>query len=314
MKKNEILLLGYSHIARKRIIDVFIKNKIVYSIASQTHKKMIQGTKKQFSNYEDALKNSGAHIVYISLPNALHFIWAKKALLMGYHVIIDKPICYKLSETKELIRIAKKRKKLISESIFYNHHAQIKKIIKLAGSKKDINKIDVNFCIPMPEKNSLLMSNKLEGGVIMDMGPYAASIHRIFFNKKIIDMRIAVAKNSLNLPISFKIQVRYYKKTYSGSFIFAGNYINQVYFFTKNKEISTDRVFSPPSNLNLSVKVLEKNKGKTYLVKKDNCFENYFLEVLIKINKMNYSYYYKQIEEDHFFRNKIQKKFLKSLC
>jgi len=314
MKKNEILLLGYSHIARKRIIDVFIKNKIVYSIASQTHKKMIQGTKKQFSNYEDALKNSGAHIVYISLPNALHFIWAKKALLMGYHVIIDKPICYKLSETKELIRIAKKRKKLISESIFYNHHAQIKKIIKLAGSKKDINKIDVNFCIPMPEKNSLLMSNKLEGGVIMDMGPYAASIHRIFFNKKIIDMRIAVAKNSLNLPISFKIQVRYNKKTYSGSFKFGGNYINQVNFFTKNKEISIDRVFSPPSNLNLSVKVLEKNKGKTYLVKKDNCFENYFLEVLIKINKMNYSYYYKQIEEDHFFRNKIQKKFLKSLC
>lgn len=314
MKKNEILLLGYSHIARKRIIDVFIKNKIVYSIASQTHKKMIQGTKKQFSNYEDALKNSGAHIVYISLPNALHFIWAKKALLMGYHVIIDKPICYKLSETKELIRIAKKRKKLISEAIFYNHHAQIKKIIKLAGSKKDINKIDVNFCIPMPEKNSLLMSNKLEGGVIMDMGPYAASIHRIFFNKKIIDMRIAVAKNSLNLPISFKIQVRYNKKTYSGSFKFGGNYINQVNFFTKNKEISIDRVFSPPSNLNLSVKVLEKNKGKTYLVKKDNCFENYFLEVLIKINKMNYSYYYKQIEEDHFFRNKIQKKFLKSLC
>jgi NDP-hexose-3-ketoreductase len=294
MKKNKILLLGYSHIARKRIIDVFVKNKIVFSIASQTHKKIIQGTKKQFSNYEDALKNSGANIVYISLPNALHFMWAKKALLMGYHVIIDKPICYKLSETKELIRIAKKRKKLISEAIFYNHHAQINKIIKLVGNKRDINKI--------------------KGGVIMDMGPYAASIHRIFFNKKIINMKIVVAKNSANLPISFNIQVRYNKKIYSGSFKFGGNYINQVIFFTKNKEILIDRVFSPPSNLNLSVKVLENNKVKTYLVKKNNCFENYFLELLIKINKMDYSYYYKQIEEDHFFRNKIQKKFLKSLC
>ena len=314
MKKNKILLLGYSHIARKRIIDVFVKNKIFFSIASQTHKKIIQGTKKQFSNYEDALKNSGANIVYISLPNALHFMWAKKALLMGYHVIIDKPICYKLSETKELIRIAKKRKKLISEAIFYNHHAQINKIIKLVGNKRDINKIDVNFCIPMPERDSLLMSNKLKGGVIMDMGPYAASIHRIFFNKKIINMKIVVTKNSANLPISFNIQVRYNKKIYSGSFKFGGNYINQVIFFTKNKEILIDRVFSPPSNLNLSVKVLENNKVKTYLVKKNNCFENYFLELLIKINKMDYSYYYKQIEEDHFFRNKIQKKFLKSLC
>jgi NDP-hexose-3-ketoreductase len=313
MKNNNILLLGYSHIARKRIIDVFVKNKIVFSIASQSHKRIINGAKRQFSNYEDALKNSGANIVYISLPNALHFMWAKKALLMGYHVIIDKPFCYKFSETKELIKIAKKRKKLLSEAIFYNHHAQINKVIKLVGSKKNINKINVNFCIPMPERNSLLMSKKLKGGVIMDMGPYAASIHRIFFHKKIINMKIVVSKKSSNLPISFKIEVKYNKKIYSGSFKFGEDYINQVNFFTKNKEISIDRVFSPPSNINLSVKVLKNNKLKTYLVKKDNCFENYFLELLIKINKKNYSYYYKQIEEDHFFRNRIQKKFIKSL-
>jgi NDP-hexose-3-ketoreductase len=313
MKNNNILLLGYSHIARKRIIDVFVKNKIVFSIASQSHKRIINGAKRQFSNYEDALKNSGANIVYISLPNALHFMWAKKALLMGYHVIIDKPFCYKFSETKELIKIAKKRKKLLSEAIFYNHHAQINKVIKLVGSKKNINKINVNFCIPMPERNSLLMSKKLKGGVIMDMGPYAASIHRIFFHKKIINMKIVVSKKSSNLPISFKIEVKYNKKIYSGSFKFGEDYINQVNFFTKNKEISIDRVFSPPSNINLSVKVLKNNKLKTYLVKKNNCFENYFLELLIKINKKNYSYYYKQIEEDHFFRNRIQKKFIKSL-
>ena len=83
MKKNTFLLLGYSHIAKKRIIDVFIKNKIEFSIASKSHKEKIKKVKKQFSDYNDALVNSKANIVYISLPNALHFYWAKKSIIVG---------------------------------------------------------------------------------------------------------------------------------------------------------------------------------------------------------------------------------------
>jgi NDP-hexose-3-ketoreductase len=313
MKKNSVLLLGYSNLARKRIIDVFVKKKIEFSIASQSYKKKIKGIKKQFSNYDDALKSSDANIVYLSLPNALHFYWAKRALLFGYHVIIDKPICYNLSETKELIKIARRKKKLLSEAIFYSYHTQIKKVISVAGSINDIKKIDVNFCIPMPDKKSLLMSKKFKGGVIMDMGPYASSIHRIFFDNKIIKRKIEVFKSPSDLPVAFKLSIKYKKKNYTGLFKFGGEYINQVNFFTKTKKITIDRVFSPPSELPLNVKVLEKNKVKTYLIKKNNCFENYFLELLINIKEMNYSYYYKQIEKDHFFRDKIQKKFLKNL-
>jgi len=39
------------------------------------------------------------------------------------------------------------------------------------------------------------MSKKLQGGAIMDMGPYAASIHRIFFNQNITYLKISFKKN-----------------------------------------------------------------------------------------------------------------------
>ena len=312
MKKNTFLLLGYSHIAKKRIIDVFIKNKIEFSIASKSHKEKIKKVKKQFSDYNDALVNSKANIVYISLPNALHFYWAKKALLLGYHVIIDKPICNKLSETKKLIKIAKTNRKLLSEAIFYNYHNQIKRVINIAGGKKAIKEIKVNFIIPMPNKNSLLMSKKFDGGAIMDMGPYASSIDRIFFDEKIKYLKIESYKNRKNLPIGFEFCVNYQKRQYTGLFKFGGDYINQVKFFTKTKEITLQRVFSPPSDLDLNVNVIEDKSIKNYQVKKDNCFENYLLELLKKINQKNYSYYCKQIEQDHLFRDKIQKKFLRS--
>tara|TARA_B100000795_G_C22804929_1_gene444230 strand:- start:2568 stop:3509 length:942 start_codon:yes stop_codon:yes gene_type:complete len=312
MKKNTFLLLGYSSIARKRIINVFLKNKIEFSVASKSFSKDIYGAKEKFSDYEGALLNSDANIVYISLPNSLHFNLAKKALLLGYHVIIDKPMCCKLIESRELIKIAKKKKKLLSEAIFYNHHKQIKTIINLIKNKKKIDLINVNFTIPIPQKKSLLMSSKLKGGVIMDMGPYASSIHRIFFDKKIIYSKMNFTKNKYNLPLSFEFKIKYNGSKYFGLFKFGGKYNNQVVFHIKKKKISIERVFSPPDDLQLNLKILENNKKKLVVLKKDNCCENYLLEVMKKINNKNFSYYYKQIEQDHIFRNKIEKRFLKT--
>ena len=65
MQKNSFLLIGYSNLARKRIVKTFIENKIQFSVASKTFDKKIKKTKKQFLNYEEALLNSNANIVYI---------------------------------------------------------------------------------------------------------------------------------------------------------------------------------------------------------------------------------------------------------
>ena len=313
MKKNYILLIGYSNIARKRIIKVFLKKKIPFCVASKSFNKKIKGAKKQFSNYEDALLNSGANIAYISLPNSLHYNLAKKALLLGYHVLIDKPMCHKLSHSRELILLAKQNKRLLSEAIFYNYHDQIKKINLLLKNKHQIKSIKVNFTIPLPPKNSLLMSKKLRGGVIMDMGPYAASIHRIFFNQNITYSKMIFKKNKDNLPTAFELKIKYNDKKYSGLFKFGGKYINQVEFFTHKQNFLIERVFSPPDDISLNLKIFKKDKTKTIIVKKDNCFENYLIEIINKINNKKYSFYYKQIESDHSFRDKIEKRYLKSL-
>ncbi len=71
----------------------------------------------------------------------------------------------------ELIKLSKKNKRLLVESTFFNYHIQIKKIIKIY--KNDAYKIiNAKFVIPKPDKKSILMSKKLQGGVLMDMGPY----------------------------------------------------------------------------------------------------------------------------------------------
>ena len=53
------------------------------------------------------------------------------------------------------------------------------------------------------------MSKKLQGGVLMDMGPYISSIPRLFNLKNLIKKRIKVIKNKDKLIMSIKFLMNY---------------------------------------------------------------------------------------------------------
>lgn len=295
MKKYKILLLGYSNLAKNKLIKTFIKNKIRFCVASISQNKKIFGAYEQFQSYDEGLKKSSADIVYISLPNSLHYTWAKKALELGYHVIIDKPICDSLEKTKNLINIAKKYKRLLSEAVFFDYHKQIQTALKLSGGTKNIKYINANFIIPKPKKNDFRNSKKLKGGALMDMGCYASSIAAIFCSKKIITKKIIIKKNNLGLVTSFNFIFDFYSQVYSGQFKHGGEYQNNLTIYTDKKIISLNRVFSPPVNLNMKITVKENNQTKVYIIKKDNTFENYFTEVTRSISNKKYGYYFNKM-------------------
>jgi len=299
----KILILGYSNLARRRIINFFLSKKIKFSVASISFKKKISGAYEQFYSYNDALKNSNADIVYISLPNSLHFYWAKKSLNMNYHVVVDKPICNNIMQAKNLINLSKKRKKLISEATFFNYHRQFKNLLKLT-SKKKINLINSNFIIPFPKKG-ILVSRKFGGGVHMDMGPYISAIPRLFFLKKIKSKKIKITKNSNGLIISIKFIISFKDTKYSGVFMFGDEYKNEIEVFIKNKSFKIERAFSPPEEKQLLMKIKNININRNLKINKDNCFSNFFKEVMFNIKNKNFNFYHKNIIQDCYFRNKI---------
>ena len=304
-KKYKVLLLGHSNIAKKRYIKTFIKKKIPFCVASRSCNNKIKGAYKQFDNYNEAIKFSDANIVYISLPNSLHFYWSKQALLNGYHLVVDKPITVKLGQIKKLIKIAQKKNLLISEATFFNYHKQFEFIRKKCGNFNDIQQILVNFTIPMPKKSSLLLSKKFNGGVIMDMGPYVSSIKRIFFKDKYIKKYLILKKNSSDLIISLDILLKYKTKIFIGTFKFGGDYKNNIFIKCKNKSIEADRLFSPPDDKLLKIKVGTSDNIKIFNIKKHNCFQDYFFEVLKNLEDKNFDYYNKRMIEDENFRLKL---------
>ena len=107
---TKILIIGYSSLVKRRIISSLIRNNIPYDVASRSRKQKDFNAENWYHGYSKALNNSDAKIVYISLPNSLHFIWSMRALNKGFHTLVDKPATINLKQLYRLIKIAKKRK------------------------------------------------------------------------------------------------------------------------------------------------------------------------------------------------------------
>ena len=302
----KVLILGYSNIVRKRVLSVLKEKKIKIFIASKSYKKKIPGIKRQFQSYEQALKKCKPNIVYISLPNSKHYEWAKKSLNRKYNTIVDKPITSNIKQLDELIKLSKKNKRLLVESTFFNYHIQIKKIISMYRYDA-YKKINAKFVIPKPDKKSILMSKKLQGGVLMDMGPYISSIPRLFNLKKLKKKRIKVKKNKDKLIMSIEFLMNFKEGDYSGFFKFGGKYKNQIIITNKKTKSSITRVFSPPYDENLILKSISKKKEKIIKFKKDNSFRNFFAEVLKITKEKRFNFYYNRMKYDSVFRTNLTK-------
>ena len=126
------------------------------------------------------------------MTNHLHYKYAKIFLKKGYNVIVDKPITDSLKKTSELVKIAKSKNLLLSESTLFNYHSIFEKILKILVGKKNIELLQSNFNIP--QIKSLKKIKLTKSDCFMDMSPYAAALIRLYTNQKILKS-ILIIKN-----------------------------------------------------------------------------------------------------------------------
>lgn len=71
---------------------------------------------KAYYDYDELLKDD-LDVIYVALPNHLHYEFAKKALENNKHVIIEKPITSHAGELEDLMRIATQNHLMIFEAM-----------------------------------------------------------------------------------------------------------------------------------------------------------------------------------------------------
>ncbi len=108
----------------------------------------VYGSYKEMIRREAALPaNERMDFVSIVTPNHLHFEPAKLALENGFHVVLDKPMTFDLSEAKELQSIIEKSGKYFCLTHTYTGYPMLKEARQqvLSGKFGSIRKIYVEY-------------------------------------------------------------------------------------------------------------------------------------------------------------------------
>ena len=129
---------------------------------------------KLYHGYEEIATSPDIDALYIPLPPALHFKWAKIALEHGKHVLVEKPSTTSASDTSELVRIAADQNLALHENYMFAFHQQldaIEDIIK-SGEIGDIRLYRISFGFPRRAATDFRYNKALGGGSLIDAGGY----------------------------------------------------------------------------------------------------------------------------------------------
>lgn len=159
---------------------------------------------KLFGGYESLLTSNDIDAVYIPLPPALHFKWAKMALENGKHVLLEKPFTTNLSDAKELIEIAKAKNLAAHENYMFAFHSQIPWIKEKVseGIIGDIRLIRIDFGFPFRGANDFRYNKALGGGALLDCGGYTVKLAEMFLGES-----ARIAASHLNSKDGFEVDV-----------------------------------------------------------------------------------------------------------
>lgn len=177
-------ILGAADIAYNKFLPSLktVEGAQCVGIASNSPHKLERFVKdyelKVYDSYDAVIEAENVDCVYIPLPPAFHYKWAKKALIAGKHVFLEKPATATYDEAQELVSMAREKGLVIQENYMYQYHAQLKEIMDImqSGQLGKIRLIRTSFGFPRRGGNDFRYIKELGGGTMMDNGGYTVKL------------------------------------------------------------------------------------------------------------------------------------------
>lgn len=275
-------IIGGADIAYRMFLPSLLENKNFKCIGVATNN---PNKKEKFNkdfnipvydDYNEIINHPDVDAVYIPLPPALHYIWARKVIESGKHVFIEKPSteCYK--DTYELVSMAEKNGVVIHENYMFQYHSQLQKINELINSGKigDIRLIKCSFGFPLREKNDFRYNKYLGGGALLDAGGYVTKLATLLLGDNI---RIQCANKNMidGFEVDMYGNINFINEkglVCQGAYGFDCYYQCNLEIWGNHGKLTTNRIFTAPGNLSPII-IIETAEGKEQIVlEPDNHF------------------------------------------
>jgi predicted dehydrogenase len=251
-----LLILGYSSIAQRRVIPAAAKTAAIdkISIASKSRPEPSEGWPKRgqfFADYDTALHQSRADIVYLSLPNAMHEHWALAALASGKHVLVDKPAMITRQACERGVTEARRKGHMLAEATVFGYHPHFEALRGFVAEHGPLTHVDAQFIIPPLPIGNFRNHREFGGGCLLDMGPYAAALMRMLGGGAPTQMAASAGTThpETGVDMGFSVLARLANGgIFTGHFSFEGEYQNRLLIVAHSGSVMIERVFSPPAD------------------------------------------------------------------
>lgn len=169
-----------------------IRLEAVYSRSQEKGEKLAAeyGCGKVYTDMDAFLADENVNFVYIATPNLLHYEQAKRALLAGKNVILEKPFTTKLEHAQELVRIADEKGLILIDAVptaFLPNteilKEQLPKIGKLKLVMGNYSQYSSRYDQVLAGEVPNIFNPAYAGGCLMDISFYNVYLNVLLFGK-----------------------------------------------------------------------------------------------------------------------------------
>ena len=171
--------LGAGWIARKAMADAVhaAGNARLHGVASRDRSRSAAlEPAVVHESYAHLLEDPQIEVVYISLANHQHALWAIRALEAGKHVLCEKPLGLHAGQARLMTMAARGANRLLVEAAWVRWHPRFRRLARLvaAGDLGSIVAIDSAFTFTADVGDNYRGSPDMGGGALLDVGGYSA--------------------------------------------------------------------------------------------------------------------------------------------
>ncbi len=197
--------IGVGHVGQSEVEgDKGVKDKVVSDASSKAYQFCETYGGKVFSSYKDVVTSDELDAIYIPLPPALHYKWAKIALENGKHVFLEKPFTTELADTERLISLAASNNLALHENYMFKFHKQISEINAMVnnGVIGDVRLYRIAFGFPKRAEGDFRYNKQLGGGALLDCGGYTLKLANM-----LLGGTAEVKTGRLNVPAGYTVDL-----------------------------------------------------------------------------------------------------------
>lgn len=132
-----------------------------------------------YTDVDVMLKDDTIDTIYVAVPNHLHYLFCKKALEAGKHVICEKPFTSNYKEAKELVELTKTKNLFLFEAVSTRYIPNALKIKEMLPQLGNIKILSMSYSQYSSRYDAFkagevlpAFNPEMSGGALMDLNIY----------------------------------------------------------------------------------------------------------------------------------------------